>query len=1210
MEQIIILKELLREIGKYKFLLLIIIVLNICNLPLKANLTIELDTIASGTVYPIVNADKYPQLKVRMRVSKDGNIISLLPSNIIFTQSNRETKPASVNSADNGWYDVSWYSFSEGTIGVVCTYQDEAGKADGIFKVGMSLKLNIRTITDQETPDLQFDGIPQGMQQSKTVNVVAMAGEHDSSGRETILRVDSIKTYSPDFQCLWRGSVMNRNLPPVGLMPGFNYKVNLTYSPQDNTGYHRDKFKVYYEGGLFEDINLIGGYFNIPEASYLHLIQPNGGERLTPCQTYTIKWERYTPGIKTNIELSTDGGSTWSNIGSSPDSAFNWTVPNFATDNAQIRVSQDLTYTNPILLTKDEIPTYKVAHSFNGLKLLDANLAGIVREWDLINYTMKGEYKIADISYPGRQIIPLGLDYTESDSRFAVAYRYKNQTGDNIAFFDTSNYSPASVVPIDPNFTTKKMLIDHSQRYMAFVPDFGNTILIHSAKDGSFIRKLTFSAPVTAFAFSTGTDEAVVALLNGQVSLITLNDFSISDTFDFSGIPVILEIALSPNGKYIAVGCMAPRSTIFISNRNEVHVYDISTRQIVRTYRETASDPVGLRFNPISTTLVIGSKTQPQLTLWDLPSNNTSSGMTGSNGSLTDISFSPVRASIATSTDSWDHLWIRNFSYPERDGSDSSFTIVRPVLTVNPVNAGNKYVATNNEYDISASFCNSGSIPVFINNSFLKNGVSFRIKDTFQPDSLYPGQCMDMKIIFNPQDTGKVTDSLVYSSCIGNFYVPIEGYGINRNISFYFDTLDFGEVCLNNSSTKEVLFIKNNDPVPVYINGISIPDYPSAFKIITQLKDSILNPGESFSIKFNFTPTAIGTVSQLVEVSHSWLPKFTFRKNFLKGTGIGSEFEINYSDLRFIPEIQDRTIKIKNNSNSDLIINTIDITPPGVFNVTTPLPIVIPVKGETDLSVHWTGETTNDIYMQVEGSPCISKRYVVLGMYEGNSLLSISPVLADPRDSAIIPINFTNSENKPYNGERTFEAIITVNPRMFLPVYASSLYGTAMITKNEIVYDRRIIGVKVDGNFDREGVVAEIHGLAGLAETDTSKIEFDSSSVFWGKAVNTFTEGALFKLINLSGTRRFLQNGLSLISLKPNPTDGFVQIAINSINAGNCSVDVFDELGNKREDTMNEALTVGVNNLSINLPGLNTGTYYMKISRGTSEITVPIMIVK
>ncbi|RYY44781.1 MAG: hypothetical protein EOO06_17545 [Chitinophagaceae bacterium] len=77
-------------------------------------------------------------------------------------------------------------------------------------------------------------------------------------------------------------------------------------------------------------------------AQSITITQPNGGEVLYPCQSYTIKWNQTgTPSNYWNIDYSIDGGTIWASVATnflSSNGQFSWTVPNVTTTTALVRV--------------------------------------------------------------------------------------------------------------------------------------------------------------------------------------------------------------------------------------------------------------------------------------------------------------------------------------------------------------------------------------------------------------------------------------------------------------------------------------------------------------------------------------------------------------------------------------------------------------------------------------------------------------------------------------------------------------------------------------------------------------------------------------------------------------------------------------------------------------------------------------------------------
>ncbi len=83
--------------------------------------------------------------------------------------------------------------------------------------------------------------------------------------------------------------------------------------------------------------------FNNAAAQTVTVTNPNGGNVLYVCQSYTITWTQTgSPSNYWNIDYSANGGSTWSSIASNllvANGQFVWTVPNIQTTTALIRLT-------------------------------------------------------------------------------------------------------------------------------------------------------------------------------------------------------------------------------------------------------------------------------------------------------------------------------------------------------------------------------------------------------------------------------------------------------------------------------------------------------------------------------------------------------------------------------------------------------------------------------------------------------------------------------------------------------------------------------------------------------------------------------------------------------------------------------------------------------------------------------------------------------
>mgnify|MGYP006273706065 CR=1 FL=1 len=72
---------------------------------------------------------------------------------------------------------------------------------------------------------------------------------------------------------------------------------------------------------------------------------PNGGEHFEPGQSELVRWDALGDAGSFTVELSTDGGGSWSSIGTASGAHrfFDWTVPNTPSDQVRIRVSRGST---------------------------------------------------------------------------------------------------------------------------------------------------------------------------------------------------------------------------------------------------------------------------------------------------------------------------------------------------------------------------------------------------------------------------------------------------------------------------------------------------------------------------------------------------------------------------------------------------------------------------------------------------------------------------------------------------------------------------------------------------------------------------------------------------------------------------------------------------------------------------------------------------
>jgi len=200
----------------------------------------------------------------------------------------------------------------------------------------------------------------------------------------------------------------------------------------------------------------------------------------------------------------------------------------------------------------------------------------------------------------------------------------------------------------------------------------------------------------------------------------------------------------------------------------------------------------------------------------------------------------------------------------------------------------------------------------------MKSGFQFHVNDLASPDTVQIGGCINIKVSFVPSDTGMLNDDILIGTCTEEIHIPVSGIGINRNIHIFTENLNFDSLCINQSVDKEVLLLRNDDPVPLRINFLEIVNTDvTSFTILTPIQDTLLQPGQTLTILVRFQPGKLGSISDKVIVHHSNQAKITKELSFT-GFGLGSAVSSQYGDYRFIIEVPDRKIKFKNNS---LVVN-------------------------------------------------------------------------------------------------------------------------------------------------------------------------------------------------------------------------------------------------------------------------------------------------
>lgn len=1137
------------------------------SIQLISQLNLELRYIDS--IYHFVDFGDMPRFKAFLRANYNNIPITLTIENIIIIESNRSYKPISVVKSGD-WFEVKWISQLKGYnqfnyVDFIITHNNTSAKISGFYTKFHYPKIYIRNQQGQTIEEQHFGTIPEGIQTLRQVKITALRGRLNKDSLEMPVKIDSITLTTPYFTYRWQGNEFDRTPPPVKSSLGSNSLVDIYFRAGSND-FHSDVFTVHYENGFREHLYLTANKFQIDYNTILKLEQPIGGEILSPCEIYPIKWKGSVPGLPTKVYFSTNGGSTWIYLGSSDDSLFHWLVPKIYTKNAKIKVKNEFSKTNQVSLRDDIRPIKKVVYNPDGSRILAVHSLGKISEWDTKLYRLTNTYYFNNVQSSSINYNIYGIGFVNGDSIFAVAYNQINSSNsDTIAFFRRGTAMPYSKIHIDKQFKVKDMIIDSRKNHIALIPELGNQIAILSAKDGAFLRHITFDYPIGTMTYHQTGDSAAVYLLNGELLLLKIPDYSIIKRIDFSHLPIILTMGFAPSGKFLALGCKTPLPTPTSISQNEIHVLHLDLNKIVRTLRKTSTDPVKLQFNPASTVLVIGSQFNPQIAYLDLVSGDYIGAIDITNEQLNDFALSPDGHSLSAVSSGFKNLIIQYFAYPEEYISPGTFSIVEPKIELAKTMYDSLFLGESKEYTLAPAVCNKGITDVRFNSIRMKFGVHFYVDNLNETKLLQTNECLNINYRFTPLDTGIIRDTIIiFSECYGEFYIPVEKYSKNRNIRFLAPNIDFGEKCIGTINEQVIDLLENLDPVPLKINFVEfVREGYSPYYTKYPVYDTTINAYSNFSIPLIFRPLETIKYDAKLRIYHS-----NQRKIYLElpvyGKGIGNNLSFSHSLLLFIPEILERELKIVNNSDHTVtLIEAAFDNNNNDFELLTPLPITIPAFKETSIKIKWNGTGEKQTKLTFKTEPCIAYFNVFLGRYIAQSVVSIPNLSADPRENVKIPIKFVNKENGRYSGIRFFNGEIILNKKLFFPNEIKSEYGRAEILSNRTDNQFRYIKFNVEGDFPAEGTVAEIIGVAGIADTTFTEISFADESNYWGDAVSLEFKNGSLKIIGICSDRLILHNdkNIRISSIIPNPASEYVKVNFYSENRGEYKISVFNQIG-------------------------------------------------
>lgn len=1169
-----------------------------------------------------VNTDNYPEFESFVRVTLNGEPITLNTGEIVIQEEHRSARPFEVSSPDaDGFQNIKWYGsksdYSMQFSATIFVTRNEITERENLRGfIDNPARLEITNPSLNPVKEIVFDPTPPGIYATTQIRI---RGATDAMGGvQTPVFLNSVDFSDPRFTYKWLGSPQPGSTPPYDSIPpprdlsaGTRYWINLYYTP-DDYGFGYDVLKFTFEDHLNTYLPIYAGEFSIDPTSSIEVLSPKGGEFLVPCDEFLIEWTGHNNSQPVELFYTNDNGNTWNFIAEVIGSEYNWIVPQDVTDVGKIRVVQEFSNEDVYQLhsADDPSPVSRVDYDLDGQFIAVANQLGRIYQWDL----RVPERPVVDkIFYLGTETSEsnyniFGLRYIEDDNIIVGTKEIalNGNIKDSLIFFNQAEERYRGIeLPL--NYDAKDIFVDTEAGKIYVVPDLGGRILIYeidSDAEPSFIEN---DAPINDFKISPELNLLLFTTLDNKIKFYNTQNLQQTKEIYYEHLNVPDKLAISPDGRFLAL------STYYENDDSEAknnYLIELEDDRIIGVYKPSPTETVDIKFNSSSNAFIIASRFSKQINLFDLTVPDQKETIYTHLGNVIDFDMAPDGSSLVSLADTPDKVKFTRFSFSETDVSEGTFSIENPELSLGEIDLGESYIG----HDVTVNLDNIciSTLNLYVDSLRLAIGRNWQLNNQYNDTTLFAGECFDLSLNYNARDVGDIQDTLIIVSCQKDYKIVINGRGLARNITFFDAEYDFGKVCVNSTeSSGNYQLLRNDDPVPLKIIALRFDSTPSSFSYDKAKVDTVLQPGEIYDLNLFFSPFEIRNYENQLLVNHSF--EFEYNERFdLKGEGIGVFSELSHETLLFVPEIPQRTLTLTNTGAEPLSVDAVSVEPEGTFIASGDIPTVLGQNESVDIQVEWISGVQEQADLFIDANPCIILSKIPLRFYQGSSRLIIDDMEADPRDEVAIKINYEKTENGEYKGVRFIEGEFSINERIFLPQKVESQFGEGTITKNEVVDGIRNVGFRVEGDFTEDGLLAEVIGPAGLADVFTSDISFIREAPYFGENVTMSFDDGLMTLINVCGDRTVFREGsvVEILSVSPNPTETQGQISFTSTSDQELQINITDALGNILVSDTIKPNTNAINIFNFNLNNVSPGVYVISIGNEFSIDSELIHIVK
>lgn len=643
---------------------------------------------------------------------------------------------------------------------------------------------------------------------------------------------------------------------PFTLQAGQSRDVEVQFTPTDS-GYAFANFRVATNVCSPFFFYATGGYSDrSPGVRTLKLIAPNGAEVFGVGSDTAITWEGVPPSDSIRIELSINGGVTWTIIDRGAGGLRKlWEVNNSPSTKCLIRVSQlRRSFPAPVVLAGHTDWLLSAEFNHDGTRAVTASEDHTAIVWDVSNGTRvltlpnhKGIVGSAVYSPNGQTILTVSRD--QSAKLWDATLGVELKQFDSPIELSTATFGKSGAVAATGDYKGVIRLWDIQsgilQKTFSAKDDSTRVASIDMSPNGSSIVSVTQSGNLTMWTVATG---------KRQVFPISSSDYAYTVRFSQDG------------NKFVTGG---PNAAI---------LWDASSMSQIRSFRAGNTNVTAAAISPDGALLATagsnqGDSTFVSIIVWSLASGDSLYSLRGHGGQINTVAFSrDGRRLISSSIDQSARVWeLGSAIVIQQDTSDNVFSIIAQIPVTRPLDLGTIPVGVSRDSIFIGALQNTTLIPMTIDSCTI-SGADAGEFAVISPKNIVipPSSKADIEFQCKPIAVGVRQSLVTFHTPSGKVTTPIQATGIQPAVSVPTQVIDFGKVRVLSAKDSTIdIFLKNTTLNAITITSLrtSGPD-SLQFSIVSAGGSITLIAGEIKPITLRFAPVVRGRTSGSILVEY------------------------------------------------------------------------------------------------------------------------------------------------------------------------------------------------------------------------------------------------------------------------------------------------------------------------------------------------------